>query len=111
MPIGPRTEPMLLANCSRGACGRCWLSGACTTRRIGAPVISEKDIDTLEQQFPAVSGSVFAAARDRVLASGQSVLISEDGIIYEIFPDGTRKQVKEIDPPIAVERGKKIHLG
>lgn len=61
--------------------------------------MSDQDIQKLESQFPAVSGSAFAAARDRVLASGQSVLQSKDGVIYEVFPDGRRVQVKKIEPP------------
>jgi hypothetical protein len=62
--------------------------------------MSDRDIQKLESQFPAVSGSAFAAARGQVLASGQSVLQSEDGFIYEVFPNGNRKLVKEIEPPI-----------
>lgn len=61
--------------------------------------MSDQDIQRLESQFPAVSGSAFAAARERVLASGQSVLQSQDGIIYEVFPDGRREVVKQIEPP------------
>jgi hypothetical protein len=61
--------------------------------------MSDKDIQQLESQFPAVSGSAFAAARQKVLESGQSVLQSENGIIYEVFPDGCRKEVKKIEPP------------
>lgn len=61
--------------------------------------MSDQDIQQLENQFPAVSGSAFAAARERVLASGQSVLQSQDGIIYEVFPDGRRMEVKRIEPP------------
>jgi hypothetical protein len=61
--------------------------------------MSDQDIQQLESQFPAVSGSAFAAARERVLASGQSVLQSQDGIIYEVFPDGRRAEVKRIEPP------------
>jgi hypothetical protein len=68
----------------------------------------ENDIERLESQFPAISGSAFAAARARALASGQSVLQSEQGVIYEVSPDGVRKFVKRIDPPTAVEPGLKI---
>lgn len=67
--------------------------------------MSDQDIQKLESQFPAVSGSAFAAARDRVLASGQSVLSSEDGAIYEIFPDGRRLLVKHIEPPTQFQPG------
>ncbi|HTV40246.1 MAG TPA: hypothetical protein VMF08_06710 [Candidatus Sulfotelmatobacter sp.] len=67
--------------------------------------MSDHDIQQLENQFPPVSGSVFAAARERVLASGQSVLQSEDGVIYEVFPDGQRVKVKEVEPPTEVKAG------
>jgi len=68
----------------------------------------EKNIEVLETQFPAMSGSVFAAAREQVLASGQSVLQSEQGNIYEVFPDGKRVLVKTIEPPTLVESGRRI---
>jgi hypothetical protein len=62
--------------------------------------MSDRDIQKLESQFPTISGSAFAEARGRVLASGQSVLQSEDGFIYEVFPNGDRKLVKKIEPPV-----------
>jgi hypothetical protein len=61
--------------------------------------MSDQDIQKLESQFPPVSGSAFAAARERVLQSGQSVLQAENGVIYEVFPDGRRVEVKRIEPP------------
>ena len=65
----------------------------------------ENHILTLENQFPTAAGSAFAAARRQVLASGQSVLQSEAGVIYEVFPDGSRKRVKDIEPPTPVAVG------
>ena len=67
--------------------------------------MSDQDIQRLENQFPAVSGSAFAEARKQVLASGQSVLQSKDGVIYEVFPDGHRVEVKKIEPPLTVVIG------
>ena len=67
--------------------------------------MSDQDIQTLESQFPAVSGSAFAAARQQVLKSGQSVLQSENGIIYRVFPDGRRVAVKTIEPPVRFVTG------
>ena len=67
--------------------------------------MSDQDIQQLENRFPPVSGSAFAAARERVLASGQSVLESEGGVIYEVFPDGRRVEVKKIEPPTEVKPG------
>ncbi len=71
----------------------------------------ENNIEILESQFPSISGSAFAAAGEQVLASGQSVLQSEQGYIYEVFPDGHRVRVKKIEPPIPVVSGRKITLG
>ncbi len=68
--------------------------------------MTDQDIQALEDQFPAVSGSAFAAARDQVLKSGQSVLQSENGVIYEIFPDGRRVEVKRIEPPTHFATGR-----
>jgi hypothetical protein len=70
----------------------------------------EKNIEVLETQFPAISGSAFAAAREHVLASGQSVLQSDQGNIYEVFPDGRRVLVKTIEPPTHVEPGCRITI-
>jgi hypothetical protein len=67
--------------------------------------MSDQEIKQLESQFPSVSGSAFAAAREHVLASGQSVLESDDGVIYEVFPDGRRQVVKKIEPPTQVVSG------
>jgi hypothetical protein len=67
--------------------------------------MSDQDIEKLESQFPAISGLAFVAARAQVLASGQSVLESQDGVIYEVFPDGRRVPVKKIEPPTQVVTG------
>ena len=71
---------------------------------------NEKNIEELEVQFPLLSGVAFATASQRVLASGQSVLQSDQGVIYEVFPDGTRKRVKGIEPPTSVVPGSKLTL-
>jgi len=70
----------------------------------------EKTILELDEQIPATAGAVFAAARARTLASGQSVLESDNGAIYEVFPDGTRKWVKAINPPFLAKKGQIIQL-
>jgi hypothetical protein len=70
----------------------------------------ERDIRDLENRFSAASGSAFAAAREQTFASGQSVLQSEQGEIYEVFPDGTRKRVKNIEPPTPIKRGARLTI-
>jgi len=70
----------------------------------------EDRIELLESQFPAASGPAFAAAREKALASGLSVLQSEQGYIYEVFPDGRRVMAKRIEPPTLVAPGSKITI-
>jgi hypothetical protein len=72
--------------------------------------MTDHDIQILEGKFPAVSGKAFAAARERVLASGQSVLQSKDGVIYQVFPDGKRVAVKKIALPTRAIPGSTLAL-
>lgn len=62
--------------------------------------MSDQELKELEIRFPSVSGQAFSRARERVLASGQSVLESRDGMIFEVFPDGRRVPIKAIPPPV-----------
>lgn len=71
----------------------------------------DRQFDRLEEEFPTVAEQAFATARARVLASGQTVLHSENGYIYEVYPNGDRVFVKKIDPPISVVSGHKITIG
>jgi hypothetical protein len=38
------------------------------------------------------------------------VLQSENGVIYEVFPDGSRKVVKKIEPPTPIQTGTKVAI-
>jgi len=38
----------------------------------------------------------------QALAAGSSVLVAEDGQIIEVFPDGSRKVIKQIAKPIRI---------
>jgi len=80
--------------------------GGCIIVKPERLAMSDQEIQQLESQFPAVSGSAFAAAREQVLASGQSVLQSQNGVIYEVFPDGHKVAVKNIEPPTQFVSGK-----
>ena len=81
-------------------------TGSCSIFKPERFAMSDQDIQLLESQFPAVSGSAFAAARAQVLAAGHSVLQSQDGVIYEVFPDGRKVAVKHIEPPTPSVLGK-----
>ena len=67
--------------------------------------VSDQEIQELESQFPALSGQAFAAARQRVLASGQSVLQTMGAFVVRVFPDGRTEVVKPIEPPIPASPG------
>lgn len=60
--------------------------------------------------LPARSGEAFGAARARALAAGQKILQSDKGVIYEISPTGEAREVKRVDPPVRVAKGKIITL-
>ncbi len=72
--------------------------------------MSEEAIINLETHLPAASGAAFADARRHVLASGQSVLESEDGVIFQVFPNGDKIKFKEIAPPQPVISGSKFSI-
>lgn len=68
------------------------------------------DIERLESEFPATSETVFADAQAKAIASGQSILISENGGLYEVMPTGEKRFLKKVAPPVDVVRGSKIEL-
>ena len=70
----------------------------------------EKNARFQEEQFPAKVSAAFAEARARALASGQSVVESKDGFLYEVFPDGRRVQLRPIEPSRSVTLGQKIRI-
>lgn len=70
----------------------------------------EKAIDYLESQFPALFEAAVRVAYWNTLAAGHSLLEAKDGFIYEVFPDGSRKVVQQIEPRIPVVKGQVIEL-
>jgi hypothetical protein len=67
-------------------------------------------IDALERELPAAAAKAFAAARKRALDSGNSVVESENGNLYEVFPDRPRVMVDKIEPPTPNIPGRKITI-
>ncbi len=65
----------------------------------------EKMIDYLEKHIPEMAQAAVKQAYWQALASGSSVLVGENGVINEIFPDGTVKFVKNIAPAATAETG------
>ncbi|MCE9555862.1 MAG: hypothetical protein K8T91_21140 [Planctomycetes bacterium] len=72
--------------------------------------LDEETLKRLEDQVPELTDIALKQAYWQALASGSSVLEAEGGFIYEVFPDGTRKPVKQILPPTPVKIGQKLVL-
>lgn len=68
--------------------------------------LDEKTIDYLEEHIPELAEAATKQAYWNALASGNSVMISEEGFIKEIFPDGTFRIVEENEPFVKVKKGK-----
>ncbi len=69
--------------------------------------IQEEAIQYLEAHIPELAESAVTQAYWQALAAGSSVLESDNGAIYEVFPDNTRTLVKTIEPPTPVSIGEK----
>ena len=70
--------------------------------------LSEKAIDYLEEHIPELAEIAFKQAYWAALASGSSVLVSENGDLVEVFPDGKHKFIKHLLPAIPVTRGQRL---
>ncbi len=77
---------------------------------MNATTDSEKTLDYLEQQIPGLSAAAVDVAYWQALAAGQKVLVSGDGGIYEVFPDGTRRFVKATGQPLSVPVGTRVRI-
>ena len=72
--------------------------------------LDEKAMCFLEEHIPELAEVAFKQAYWAALASGNSVLISENGNLIEIFPDGKKKFIKHLTPFISVTRGQKFQI-
>ncbi len=68
---------------------------------------NERMIDYLEKHIPEMAQAAVRQAYWQALASGSSVLVAENGVINEIFPDGTVKFVKKISAHGEAKNGSK----
>jgi hypothetical protein len=64
----------------------------------------------LEEHIPEQAEMALKQAYWRALASGSSVLMSENGALIEVHPDGTKKIIKQIPPPTPVILGQRLEI-
>jgi len=69
--------------------------------------LSEQSIRYLEEHIPDLAEAAFKQAYWQALADGSSVLEVDDNAIVEVFPDGTRKIIKQIGAAISVTPGQR----
>ncbi|NLO17320.1 MAG: hypothetical protein GX118_03930 [Arcobacter butzleri] len=69
---------------------------------------TEKELDFLESHIPELANSAVKKAYLDTLSAGLSVTQVIEDKIYEVFPDGTKKFIKEIKP--AVKKDKKVFI-
>ena len=67
-------------------------------------------MEFLEEHIPEMAKAAVAQAYWAALASGCKVLIAEKGQLIEVSPDGTRKVIKSISPPIPVKMGQPLEF-
>lgn len=67
--------------------------------------LNEQSMRFLEEHIPDMADCALTQAYWQSLAAGNSVLESDNGVIYEVQPDGTRKVVKTNPPPLPVQPG------
>ena len=72
--------------------------------------LNEQEISFLEEHIPELASIAFKQAYWAALASGSSVLVSENGDLIEVFPDGKQKIIKRLSPSISVIRGQKLEI-
>ena len=70
--------------------------------------MDDKELDYLEQQIPELADIAFKQAYWQTLAAGEKVMAVESGVLVEISPDGSRKEITQLPPHVKVKPGEKI---
>lgn len=72
--------------------------------------LSEEAMSFLEEHIPELADAAFKQAYWAALASGSNVLISENGDLVEVFPDGKHKFIKHLSPSTPVTPGQRLAI-
>lgn len=65
---------------------------------------TDKELDFLEEHIPELANSAIKKAYLDTLSAGLSVTKVIENKIYEIFPDGSKKFIKEIEATIKIDK-------
>ncbi len=69
-----------------------------------------KMTEVTEEQIPELAKVATKSAYKRVLASGNSVLVSKDGEIRRVYPDGSTEFVTKSIPAVRMRKGTIIKI-
>ncbi len=72
--------------------------------------IDEKTMCFLEEHIPELAEAAIKQAYWAALALGNTVLVSENGFLVEVHPNGTRKVIKPLRPSISVSLGQRLEI-
>jgi hypothetical protein len=72
--------------------------------------MNENAMKHIEEHIPELADSAIKQAYWSALASGSNVLECADGVMYEVSPDGSRREIKKVKPPVAVTVGQRLVL-
>jgi len=57
---------------------------------------TERQLDFIESHIPELAEGAFKQAFWQTLSDGVSVMIAENNQLVEVFPDGTKKIIREL---------------
>jgi len=72
--------------------------------------MKETELNYLENYIPAMASATLQKAYLDTLSNGNSVLEVINNVLYEVFADGTKVKVKDIEPSMQFDITQKIVL-
>jgi len=72
--------------------------------------ITEDALRHLEEHIPEMAAAAVQQAYWQALSTGDSVLEVREGVLVEVFPDGTTVAVKRMAEPLSVAKGQRVEL-
>jgi hypothetical protein len=73
-------------------------------------IYTERTLDQLEKKIPELARVATREARANAIQRGCSLMQAIGGRLYEIFPDGTKKIIKKMEPNRHVAFNRTLHL-
>ncbi len=72
--------------------------------------ITEDALRHLEEHIPEMAAAAVQQAYWQALSTGDSVLEVREGVLVEVFPDGTTVAVKRMAEPLSVAKDQRVEL-